>query len=356
MTFKRLVRPMFTEIFGLMPGLKEEWIAQGATAEELDLTAFPYRRPKEFWVPAETGYIGGCPEQILEETDEYVISRDRMSRRVKLFKAVASIPLPLDYPVRNMDDWLKVKPRYEFSEERFSEGWQELAEKHRAEGHVICAYIPGGFNEPRELMGEENLCITYYDSPELITDMLETIGETAYKVLDRVSSAVQIDALYAHEDLAGKSGPLAGPKQVERFIAPYYRRIWNMLSSRGARIFAQDSDGNIESVIPGFLDAGLNLMYPMEPAAGMDIVKLRKTYGQRLAFKGGIDKHVLRRSKPEIRAELEYKIPPMVATGGTMLGGDHRIPNGTPLENYRYYILTAWEIMNRQADKLSLEW
>ena len=79
----------------------------------------------------------------------------------------------------------------------------------------------------------------------------------------------------------------------------------------------------------------------------MDIVKLRAQYGTQLAFMGGIDKHVLRRTQEEIAAELEYKIPPMVRTGGCILGLDHRIPNGTPIANYRFYIQKAWEILER---------
>ena len=170
-----------------------------------------------------------------------------------------------------------------------------------------------------------------------------------------VLAAVTIDELFVHEDMAGKSGPMAGPKQVTEFFHAYYRRIWEMLADRGVRIFSQDSDGNMNAVIPAFLDAGINVMQTMEPAAGMDIVKVRREYGQRLALVGGIDKHVLRRSKEEIRAELEYKIPPLLATGGVVFSLDHRVPNGTPLENYRYYVRTAWEIMDREADKLGLE-
>jgi len=102
-------------------------------------------------------------------------------------------------------------------------------------------------------------------------------------------------------------------------------------------------------VIDAFLDAGVNAMFPCEPAAGMDIVTLRQQYRRRLAFSGGIDKHVLRGTQDEITAELEYKIPPMVATGGCVLALDHRIPNGTPLANYRFYIAKAWEIIDREA-------
>ena len=149
-----------------------------------------------------------------------------------------------------------------------------------------------------------------------------------------------------------KSGSLAGPAQIDEFIRPYYRRVWDMLQERGARLFDQDSDGNMNGVIPAFLEAGVNCMHPMEPAAGMDVVAIRAKYGNRLAFRGGLDKHILRAGQDEIAAHLERVITPIVATGGAVLGLDHRIPNGTPLANYRFYIAKAWEILDREAAKL----
>ena len=347
MTFQANDRPLFTEIFGPLIGLKEEWAEQGASPDELDLSAFTFRAPMRGRVPINTGWIGGEPEQVLEETEDFLITRDRMGRTMKLSKGYSTLPLPLDWPVKSMDDWLRIKPHYEFSEERFGANWQQAARDHIESGRALLAGIPGGFDEPRQLMGEEELCVAFYTQPELVHDILQTIGNTAFKVLERVSSVVQIDELSVHEDLAGKSGPLVGPKQVEEFIRPYYRRIWDMLQDRGARLFSQDSDGDMNPVIPAFIDAGVNVMYPFEPAAGMDIVKARETYGTKLAFWGGIDKHVLRRGQEEIEVELEYKIPPMVRTGGCILGLDHRIPNGTPIDNYRFYIRKAWEIMDR---------
>ena len=353
MTFQANQRPLFTEIFGPLVGLKEEWCAQGATPEERDLSAFRFRRPMWASLPVNTGWADGYPEQILEETGEYLIARDTYGRTVKLIKASATLPLPLDHPVRNMDDWLKVKPHYTYSEGRFGAGWETNARQALADGQVVSVGIPGGFDEPRQLMGEEALCLAFYEQPELIHDMLDTISETAFRVLERVSSVVQIDQLDVHEDFAGKSGPLIGPAQIKGFLHPYYHHVWDMLFERGARLFSIDSDGNVNSVLPALLEAGINTMLPLEPAAGMDIVKLRKQFGTRLAFVGGLDKHVLRRSKPEIVAELEYKIPPMVRSGGCLLGLDHRIPNGTPLEHYRFYISKVWEILERETQVLN---
>ena len=349
MTFEANHSPMFTEIFGPIIGLKDEWRAQGASEAELDLSAFRYRRHMTAAVAVNTGLIGGRPEELLEETDEYLLGTDRFGRRVKLFKRSATIPLPLDYPIRTMDDWLAFRHHYEFSEERFRPGWEEAARKAASEGKVVTVAIPGGFDEPRQLLGEEGVCVAFYEQPELIHEILRTIGETARRVLDRVSATVQVDQLNVHEDMAGKSGPLAGPKQVREFIAPYYLSIWEMLRDRGARTFDQDSDGNMNMVMQDFIDAGVNVMHPLEPAAGMDIVALRERYGQQVAFIGGLDKHCLRRGEQAIADELEYKIPPMMRTGGCILGLDHRIPNGTPLEAYRFYIKKAWEIMERES-------
>ena len=351
MTFRRNERPLFTEIFGPLLELKEEWAEQGATPEELDFSAFTYRCEARGGLPVNTGRNGGYPEELIEETEEHKIWRDGLGRTMKLPKGFATIALPLDYPVKTMDDWLKIKPWYTFSEDRFGSGWQAAAQDHARRDRVVCVGIPGGFDEPRQLMGEEALCVAYYEQPELIHDILQTLGDTAFRVLDRVSAAVKIDLLSVHEDMAGKSGPLAGPIQIQEFIAPYYRKIWDLLRDRGARVFDQDSDGDMNAVIDAFLDAGVNCMHPMEPAANMDIVKIRRQYGTRLAFYGGIDKHVIRRSKQEIVEELEYKIPPMVKTGGCALALDHRVPNGTPLENYRFYLRKAWEIINRECGR-----
>ncbi len=352
MTFRRNDRPLFTEIFGPLIGLKEEWEAQGATPEELGFSAFRYRCEGRGMVPVNTGRNGGYPEEAIAETDDLKVWRDGLGRVMTLAKGRSTLPIPKSHPVRTMEDWLRIKPWYGFSEERLAGDWEAAARRMRAEDRVVCAAIPGGFDEPRQLLGEEGLCMAYCEQPELVHDIVRTIGDTAAAVLDRVSATVPIDMLCVHEDMAGRTGPLAGPEQVREFIAPYYRRVWDMLADRGARLFDQDSDGDMNAVIDAFLEAGVNCMHPMEPAANMDIVAVREKYGQRLAMYGGIDKHVLRRSREEITAELAYKIPPMVRTGGCELALDHRIPNGTPLAAYRFYIAKAWEIMEREGGSI----
>lgn len=345
MTFAKGARPMLVELFGPLVGLEAEWLSQGATTDELDLTAFGFDYVPVISCGGNTGLMGGIQPHLVEETAEYVIAVDELGRKTKLCKGRATIALPLAYPVTDMDSWLKIKPWYTFREDRIN--WDQVAKAKKAQqkGAMVLASMPGGFDLPRQLMGEENACLCYYDDPELMHDILKTAGDTALAVLDRISEKLQIDNLAVHEDMAGKSGPLAGPNQVNEYIKPYYRKVWDMLQAKGTRLFSQDSDGNMNAVTDAFLDCGVTIMYPAEPAAGMDIVALRKKYGHRLAFKGGIDKHVLRQDKAAIERELRYKLQPLMQEGGVVFGLDHRIPNGTPLENYRFYVQTAKELL-----------
>ena len=346
---KKVDKPIFVEIFGPLIGLDEEWRAQGASDDELALTAYGFDSVKRFRVPVNCGFINGQERQILEDTDEYQISIDGYGRRMKLCKATATIPLPMEYPVTDWEGWERYKKNYLYDDSRLADGWLEKAKAAREDGRVITVDIPGGFDELRQLMGEEELCISYYTQPDLIKDMLDTMTATCVKVLDQVSSQIEVDVLMTHEDMAGKSGSLIGPNLITEFIKPYYRASWDLLKSRGAKVFTQDSDGDMNVVMDAFIDAGVTNFYPMEPAANMDIVKSREKYGPSITYTGGIDKHVLRASKEDIRKELEYKLGPEMQKGGIIFGLDHRIPNGTPLENYRYYVKTARELLGLPA-------
>jgi uroporphyrinogen-III decarboxylase len=344
MTFGQAPRPMLTELFGPLVGLPDEWRAQGASEDEIAMTAFDWDYVPNAFCGGYTWGLGP-PSVTLHETTDELVQRDFLGRTMKLLKKTATIPLPMDFPVQTMDDWLRVKHFFTFTPDRIKWDEVEKARLQREEGALVVAHMPGAFDIPRELMGEEVACLAYYDEPELMADIIATISDTSFRVIEAISAKVQIDQLSVHEDFAGKSGPMVGPIQINEWFKPYYRRIWDLVSSRGARIFQQDTDGNINPVIPALLDCGLNCIYPMEPAAGMDIVAVRKTYGKRLAMLGGLDKHVIRRDQAAIRAELEYKLVPELSSGGCVFSLDHRIPNGTPIENYRFYVDLAREIL-----------
>lgn len=343
MKYRGGVRPMFSELFGPLIGLDAQWRAQGATEEMIAMRAFAFDYVENVRI-GNYEAIDTYPKVVIEDNKDYYIERDGFGRTMRMAKATSTIPLPMDYPVETADDWLKIKHMFRFEPTRIDEKAIEEAKERQKNGTLVRTEIYGGFDILRELMGEVNCCIAFYEDPDLIFDILNTISETNVKLLTALTERIHIDQLSIHEDMAGKTAPLIGPDTVREFLLPYYQASWNIMANAGTELFCQDSDGNMNPLIDVFIEGGVNIFYPCEPGGDMDIVRLRGKYGHRIAYRGGIDKHVLRRTKEEIKAEVDYKMQPkMINDGGIVFGLDHRIPDGTPLDNYIYYVRLARE-------------
>jgi uroporphyrinogen decarboxylase len=85
-----------------------------------------------------------------------------------------------------------------------------------------------------------------------------------------------------------------------------------------------------------WIEAGINGVYPMEVAAGMDVAQLRREYGQHLLMTGGIDKRALARGRDAIDDELAKRMP-VAESGGYIPHLDHAIPHDVPYEAFVYY-------------------
>ncbi len=156
--------------------------------------------------------------------------------------------------------------------------------------------------------------------------------------METVLPHFQIDFIGYHEDMGYKTGSMISPKMIKEFMCPYYARIQKIATKYGIDLQFLDSDGNIWEIIPIWLEFGINVLLPMEVAAGMDVVSLRKTFGKQLRMMGGFDKRIMASSnKQDIKKELE-RIKPVIEDGGYIPGLDHGAPPDIPFENVCYYI------------------
>ena len=340
-------RPFFTELFGPLIGLPEQWREQGATEAEIDLSAFDWDHIDRVGCGGNTAALPLCEPEVIREDERMRITRTPLGGISQLDKTTATIGLPLEYPVTTADDWHgRVKQAFAFRPDRISDAAIAAVRERRERGAVVQASIPGVFATLRDVMGEERACLAFYDEPELIRDIVDTLRDTATRVLEAVAERVTIDRLAVHEDFAGRGGPLVGPSVIEAYFQPHYRAAWELCEASGATLFGIDSDGNVDAVIPALRACGTNELFPNEPAAGMDIVAVREQYGTTLKLRGGIDKFVVRNGTlHDIREELEKKMLPLKDQGGVAFALDHRIPDGTPIGSYRFYANTGREIL-----------
>ena len=108
-----------------------------------------------------------------------------------------------------------------------------------------------------------------------------------------------------------------------------------------------DCDGKIDALVPHWLEAGVNTMFPIEVGKwGGDPVAFRAQYGKDLRLIGGVDKHVLAQSRDAIAREID-RLAPLVEEGGYIPTPDHRVPPDVPLENYLFYLERAKAVWGR---------
>jgi len=206
---------------------------------------------------------------------------------------------------------------------------------------------PSMLGDLKEEMGYENLCIAMYEDRRLLEEIIWTRTELALAILGKLMSRVPFTILHFWEDIAFNTGPLVSPQLFHELVVPAYKAIIDLFRAKGGQIVSVDSDGDIRLLIPGWLEAGVNHIWPMEFKANMDVVALRKEYGRSFTMRGGINKHALLEGKDAIRRELE-RVAPVVQDGGYMPMIDHSIPEGVPFEVFCEYMELRREILGVQ--------
>jgi uroporphyrinogen decarboxylase len=200
-------------------------------------------------------------------------------------------------------------------------------------------WLGGTYGLIRDLMGVEGASFAFYDDPSLIADMVSHLTYFYSTLLDRVlATGLELDWAMFWEDLAYNHGSLVSPAMFAQYCMPFYFTIIDVLKRHGVKVIMLDSDGNIEGMIPLWLDAGINVMHPMEVAAGMDVRAVRRQYGTRVSFLGGISKKALAAGREAIDAEVIPKLRELQDTGGGLVAQcDHGVPPDVSLDNYRYF-------------------
>ncbi len=150
-----------------------------------------------------------------------------------------------------------------------------------------------------------------------------------------MTSKIDFDIAIFWEDMSGKQGSMISPATFKEFMTPRYKELIGFLKARGVELFSVDSDGYVGELIPLFMDAGLNLLYPFEQQAGNDLIEYRKRFPE-LRMTGGVDKNILFKGRKAIDKELE-KIPFLISQGGYIPYMDHLIPPNGSWENFKYY-------------------
>ncbi|MBU0713894.1 MAG: hypothetical protein KJ964_00890 [Verrucomicrobia bacterium] len=299
---------------------------------------FGFDRYMRYRVPVNAG--GPCPSfhKVLEEDGKWKLFLDDWGIRRRALKNSFSMDEYLEHPVKNRADWEEYKKRLDpGSPERFPEHWHELAALYRQRDYPLSIFRMVGFlHFPRYMMGFENLMLAYYDQPELIMDMLDYWCEFNITLAGKVLKDVKPDWVTIGEDMAYKGSSMVSPEMFRKFMLPFYKRLTGFLRKNGVDVIYVDSDGYVHELIPLWIEGGVNGTWPLEVAAGNDLLKLRKEYPD-FILSGGIDKIAIAKGKAAIEKELYSKLPYLLPQGGYIPSIDHVPPEDISLDNWTCY-------------------
>jgi len=333
-------RAPFFPCFGPWPATLERWHREGLAADADWMQVCGFDGDLRHKHPVN-GFL--CPQfeaRVLEEDETTRVIIDGYGVRQRERKDASSMPEFLSFAVTDRASWEAVKPRFDPSlPGRLppAADWAAYCEANaRRTDPCYAGDRPVGlFGGPRELMGFENLVLTFYDDPALLEDILDTLCDLWVELFPRVLAEAPVDLFFIWEDMCFKTGPLIGPELFRRFLLPRYQRFTGALRACGVDIIMVDSDGDVRALLDVWIEGGVTCMFPWETQMGVDITEVRRRY-PKLQMVGGIDKSKLAHGHDAIDAELR-KIPFMLESGRYLPAVDHFVPPDVSWDSYRYF-------------------
>ncbi|MFW9882042.1 MAG: uroporphyrinogen decarboxylase family protein, partial [Candidatus Thorarchaeota archaeon] len=176
--------------------------------------------------------------------------------------------------------------------------------------------------------------VTYHmrKNPDFIHEVMEEYTKVNLEFVKRYAEA-GIDIVFYYDDLGYKGRSMFSLENFRTFMLPYYKKIYQECKKHGMFII-QHSCGYIDKLLPDMVNAGLDGIQALEPAAGVDLAHLKETLGDRVSFMGGMDStRTLSFGTPkEVEEEVQRCIKAAAYGGGYFAGPSHNILN-VPWDN-----------------------
>lgn len=274
--------------------------------------------------------------KVLEETDEFIISTGANGQTVKNWKGRMSTPELIDFSVTTRELWEEHKPRKAWNETRVA--WESLREAYaaaRAKGRFCYLGFGPGFTQVCGMVGPERVLMAMLDDPEWVHDMLMADAAVCARIAEEtLARGCDWDAGWVFDDLGFKHKGFFSTAMYERILMPAHKLICDVFKRAGKPMILH-SCGYVSEFVPQFIQVGFDCLQPLEVKAGNDMLALKRRFGDRLSFMGGIDVRAMADPDPAlIEAEIAGKLPAAREGGGYIYHSDHSVPDNVSFEQY----------------------
>ena len=284
------------------------------------------------------------PSRVLEVTDRYRIETTPWGGTQKSFNELDSTPEVTEHYYGTPDKWEEAKKAMmTYHEDRIP--WKLLEDNYarwKADGRFMQLVLWFGFDVAHShMIGTENMLIGMYDDPDWVKDIFDTYLTVALDLGQRILDAgYEFDGVFWYEGYKGST--FFSPAAYRELLKPYHKKAVDWAHERGM-VTELHSCGYIEPLLDDIVDIGVEMLNPLEVKAGMNPVRIKEKYGDKLAFHGGINAQ-LWDNIDLVKEEMERIIPVMKEGGGYVFASDHSIPNSVSFENMTEIAKLAHEL------------
>ena len=187
---------------------------------------------------------------------------------------------------------------------------------------------------PMCMRGYENFLLDTYENPEFV-HRLTAMFTDFFIELEKQAIELGADIILDGEDYAGKHDLIMSPEKTKEFFLPGLKRAIEVAHEAGVP-FVKHCDGKIYSIIDMLIEADIDCLNPIEPAAGMELKKVKEQYGKKISLWGNVDcSELLTFKKPkDVRNAVKKCIQDAAPGGGYILASSNTIHSAVPAENF----------------------
>jgi len=280
------------------------------------------------------------PSETLEDTDDYTIVRNANGVLHKNWKHTTSTPELLGFTVNSRKAWEEHKPRLKYDESRVNWNHALAAYENARKRGLYITYSGGiGYDKWGNTIGPETFLPAMLIEPEWPKDVYMTDAELHIATAEEmIARGLEFDGAFLYDDLGYRNGTFFSPETYREQLFPAHKRLFEFFNSKGMPVILH-SCGCVKDFIPDFIRAGLTCLQPLETKAGMNLIELKKQYGDKLAFMGGIDVRAMSAEDPSvIEEEIRAKVGFAKQGGGYIYHSDHSVPDDVSFEQYKRVI------------------
>jgi uroporphyrinogen decarboxylase len=215
---------------------------------------------------------------------------------------------------------------------------RKMVEDAHSQGRVARAWIGHMYEDAWQIRGYEQFLVDMLDHPSWAECLLERLFQKNYILAEGFAKA-GVDLFTTGDDVANQRAMMFDVKTWRNMMLSRWKKVWRRIKevNPNAKIWYH-SDGNIFDIIPDLIEAGVDILNPVQPEC-LDLDDVHRKFGKKLTFDGcmGTQTTMPFGSSDDVRCRVEEIIAKYGQNGGLIISPTHILEPEVPLANIQAF-------------------